>query len=88
MVNKNINAGVTSMVLGIVSCALSFVPVAGLVCGILAIAFYMKSARLTKLNPGGYGGQGMAIAGLVTGIIGLFFSVILNVIYLIVIMGI
>ena len=76
MVQTDNNKAITSMVLGIVSVVLSWVPVVGSVCGILGIVFYTKSNKLIKANPHRYGGHGMALAGLITGIAGLAFSLI------------
>ncbi len=61
---------ITSMVLGIISVPTSFIPFVGLVLGILAIYYYRQANMLMKTEPQKYGGKGMAIAGLVTGIIG------------------
>lgn len=63
---KNSNA-VVSLVLGIVSCVLSFCGVwpalVGLPCGIVAIIFAVKGRKIEAK-------KGMATAGLVLGIIG------------------
>ena len=66
--------GTASLVLGIVSVVLSWVPLLGIAAGILAIVFYTHQK---KIYP-----NGMATAGLVTGIVGLFFSVIYNLLWL------
>ena len=79
MEQLNKGKAVASMVLGIISIVTSFVPVIGLGLGVLAITFYKKANKLINENPKQYGGHGMAIAGLVTGIIG----IVLGVIYLI-----
>lgn len=76
MAEKNNSKAIASMVLGIISIPTSFIPLVGFVLGILAIIFYRKANKLIQENPTAYGGHGMAVAGLVTGIIGLFFSVI------------
>ncbi|HLC74728.1 MAG TPA: DUF4190 domain-containing protein [Candidatus Nanoarchaeia archaeon] len=64
------NKAIASMVLGIISLPTSFIPFVGLVLGILAVYYFKQADRLIKSNPK-VGGRGMAIAGLVTGIIGI-----------------
>ena len=59
---------VAAMVLGIVSLALFFIPIVGLICGL--IGFILGFSGLSKANRLGGKGKGMAIAGIVTGIIG------------------
>ncbi|GAB3999201.1 hypothetical protein GCM10029992_27310 [Glycomyces albus] len=59
--------GVASMVLGIVSVVLFCIPWVNLICGILAVTF--GAVTLKKVNEGSAGGKGMAITGLVLGII-------------------
>jgi hypothetical protein len=61
------------MVLGIVATVLFCIPIVGIVCGTLAIIFFAKfnTSYRGMLNSGEtLGGRGMAIAGLVTGIVG------------------
>lgn len=58
---------VASMVLGIVSVVLFCIPWVNLICGILAVTF--GAVTLKKVNAGLAGGKGMAITGLVLGII-------------------
>lgn len=70
---------IASLVLGIVGIALLFIPFAGIVLGILAVAFgYMGLKRAEATG----GGRGLAIAGLVLGIVavafGLLFVVVFN----------
>ena len=55
--------GVTSMVLGIISVV---IPIVGIVTGILAIHYAKKQKAIAP--------NGMATAGMVTGIVGLAFS--------------
>ncbi len=76
MAETNNGKSIASMVLGIVSIPTSFIPLIGLVLGILALIFYKKAKRLIRENPSRYGGNGMAIAGLVTGIIGIILSLL------------
>ena len=59
--------GTTGMVLGIVGAALSLVPVLGFILGLLATTF--GGIGLAKANRGEATNKGMAIAGLVLGII-------------------
>lgn len=58
---------VASMVLGIIAAALWCIPFVNFVCGILAAV--MGGIGLKKANTGEGGGRGMAITGLVLGII-------------------
>lgn len=59
--------GTTGMVLGIVGAALCLVPVVGFVLGLLATVF--GGVGLGKANRGEATNKGMAVAGLVLGII-------------------
>ena len=71
---------VASLVLGV----LSIVPgvyVGGLVMGILAIVFSRMAMTRIKAMPGSLNGQGLATAGLVTGIVGLSLSVFVILIF-------
>ena len=70
---------VAAMVCGIVSLALSCLPIAGLVLGILGTAF--GGIVLSKVGKGLAGGKGMAIAGLVCGIVGIVDGVIVTIWY-------
>jgi hypothetical protein len=77
MKNKSNGYGIASMVLGIMSILVSwivFAGVGGVICGILAIIFSVKQR---KSNP-----NGVATAGLVTGIIGLILSTLWTCLYL------
>lgn len=64
----NAPGAVTSLVCGIVGVAL---PCVGLILGIVAVQQSRKAREEIALNPGRYGGGGMATAGLVLGIIGI-----------------
>ena len=71
MAPKNNSFNITSMVLGIVSivascCINEYV---GIVCGVLAIVFYVLTKRNGTAN-------GMATAGLVCGIVGLVLGIV------------
>jgi len=71
---------IASLVLGV----LSIVPgvyVGGLVMGILAIVFSRVAMKRIKATPGSINGQGLATAGLVTGIVGLSLSVFVILIF-------
>jgi len=58
------------MVLGIVGTVLCCLPAVGLVCGTIAIVMFAKFNSAYHASGQTLGGRGMAIAGLVTGIIG------------------
>ena len=73
MVEKN-SFGIASLVLGIVSIVFCWVPILGLVAGILAIVFAVKQRKIAP--------NGITTGGLVTGIIGLAFSVIYNIFWI------
>lgn len=70
---------VASLVLGIVGLALLFIPFAGVLLGILAVAFGFMGLKRAEATGGG---RGLAIAGLVLGIVaaafGLLFVVVFN----------
>jgi len=67
---------IASLVLGILS-ILPGVYVGGLVMGILAIVFSRMAMARIKAQPSRINGQGLATAGLVTGIVGLSLSVLI-----------
>lgn len=71
---KNNEKGITSLILGIASIVFGWIPFLGIVSGILAIIFYSQQK---KIHPDDF-----AIAGFVTGIIGLVFSLIYNILWL------
>lgn len=58
------------MVLGIVGTVLCCLPLAGPICGTMAIIFYAKFNTAYRASGGALGGKGLAIAGLVCGIVG------------------
>lgn len=60
--------GIASLVLGISSVIFCWIPLVGMILGILGIIFYAQQRKGYK--------NGIATGGLVTGIIGLFFSVL------------
>jgi len=67
---------IASLVLGICSLVLFWIPWLGFLLGILAIIFGGVSTSQIRKDPG-LGGRGMAVAGLVCGIIGVAIWVIL-----------
>lgn len=67
---------VASMVCGILSLVLSWLPIGGLVLAILGTAF--GGLVLKKVGRGQAGGKGMAIAGLVCGIVGIVVGLIVT----------
>ncbi|THV24287.1 DUF4190 domain-containing protein [Glycomyces paridis] len=71
---------VASMVLGIIAVALFCVPFVNFVCGILAAV--MGGVAIKKVNAGQAGGKGMAITGLVLGIIELAWASLWIILYL------
>jgi len=79
MIRKASNGfGIASLVLGIISIIFCWVPLLGLICAILAIVFYIRQKWILQ--------TGVAIGGLVTGIIGLIFSIFYSLIWLLVLM--
>jgi hypothetical protein len=77
---------IASMVLGIVATVLCCLPAVGLVCGTIAIILFAKFNNSYKemLSSGQtLGGRGMAIAGLVTGIIGAAFGLLYTIYYIV-----
>lgn len=67
---------VTAMILGIVGLVFVWAPFIGFICSILGIIFGGVGISQTKKNPN-LSGRGMAIAGLVCGILGIVIWVIL-----------
>jgi hypothetical protein len=63
---------VTAMVLGI---AAVVVPFAELILALPAVAFAIAGLRRAKRLPGLYEGKGMAVAGLILGLVGLVMCV-------------
>lgn len=71
---------VAGMICGILSVLTSEVVVPGLVLGILGIIFSRKARKEIQKSNGSIGGEGMAIAGFVCGIVGLVLSVVVGLI--------
>lgn len=74
MENKSNGIAVASLITGIVSIVLCWVPIIGLVSGILGIIFYAKAKKAIDTGMMLPNAKGMATGGLITGIIGLVFS--------------
>ena len=79
---------VSSLVCGIISVVVCWVPIAGLVLGIIGILHHSKAKKNIQANPQSFEGGGMAIGGLVCGIVGTVLSAIYNIIYLIALVSI
>jgi hypothetical protein len=65
---------VAGMVLGILTLVGFWVPIGSVILGVIAVA--LSGAGMAQTGKPGYSGRGMAITGLVCGIIGLIPSVI------------
>jgi hypothetical protein len=72
---ENAPGALPGMVCGIVGAATTCVPFSGIVLGIIAIVFYVKANRRITESRGKLGGKGMATAGLICGIVAVFFGV-------------
>lgn len=73
MQNGAMGKGVASMVLGILSLVLCYVPVLGFI--LAAVGLPLGASAMRGL-PAGQSGRGMAVAGVVMGIIGLILGVL------------
>ena len=73
---KTSGMSVTAMILGIVGLVFIWAPFVGFICSLLGIIFGGVGMSQTRKNPN-LSGRGMAIAGLVCGIIGVVLWVIL-----------
>lgn len=73
---------IAGMVLGIVAAVLSCLPFVGPVCGTIAIVMYVKFNKAFQESGEQLGGKGMAVAGLVTGIIGAAFGLLWTIYYM------
>ncbi len=74
MEKKSNGMAVASLVTGICSIVLCWVPILGLVSGILGIVFFVKAKKAIEIDPSLTSTKGMATGGMITGIIGLVFS--------------
>lgn len=68
MQNNSVGKAIASMVLGILSLVLCYVPVLGLILALVGLPLGVSAMRGL---PAGQSGRGMAIAGVTMGIIGL-----------------
>jgi len=75
MVEKILGLAIASLVLGIVGFFISWIPLVGWVCPILAIVFGFVSLNKLKKNTE-LKGKGMAITGIILGFIGLVVPVL------------
>lgn len=78
MTKENNRRGIASLVLGIVSLMFCWIPFLGLASGIIGL---VCASRQKKISP-----NGIATGGLVTSIIGIVFSAIYNLIWIITIL--
>jgi hypothetical protein len=69
-VKTTASGSVSSLVYGISSIAFCWVPVAGLVLGLIAIRRYRQAEELETEQPDFYKAGGLAVAGFVCGILG------------------
>lgn len=77
---------ITAMVLGISGCCLVFLPYISLLSPLVAIAAIVTGAiGLSKAKRGEAGGKGMAMTGLILGIV--YFAIVILVVILVVTMG-
>ncbi|MEC0182992.1 DUF4190 domain-containing protein [Paenibacillus peoriae] len=76
---------VASMVLGILNLLLIFMPYVSVILGILAII--LSAISFKEIRRHGENGKGMAVAGLVCGIVGTVFGLIIFAIVIIVIVA-
>jgi hypothetical protein len=74
---------IPSMVCGIVGIVTCCLPVVPIVLGIIAIVLSVKVNRRIKESQGALGGKGMAVAGLVCGIIAIVFGLFYLLYYII-----
>jgi hypothetical protein len=79
----NAPGAVSSLVCGIISVVLCWLPLAGLILGIVAIVHSRKAKAGINSRPDAYEGGGMAVGGLVCGIVGTVTSSLYNIVWLI-----
>ena len=79
---SNAPGSVASLVCGILSIVLCFLPLVGLVLGIIAIQQAGKARRFVEYSPDEFVPGGVRVGGFVCGIIGTVFSGIYNAYYL------
>ena len=78
---------VSSLVCGIIAVVLCWVPVAGIILGAIAIKQSRSAKAAVQDSPDLYEGAGIAIGGLVCGIVGTAVSGLYNLIYLLILVG-
>lgn len=76
---------IASMVLGILNLLLVFMPYISVILGILAII--LSAISFKEIRRHGDTGKGMAVAGLVCGIVGTIFGIIILTVFIIVIVA-
>ena len=69
--NLNQTKAIVSLVLGIAGLVLCWVPIIGPVLSIVALVLGIQSKKSAEQQPSVYGGRGLALAGLIIGIVGL-----------------
>ncbi|MCP4847365.1 MAG: DUF4190 domain-containing protein [Verrucomicrobiaceae bacterium] len=79
----NAPGAVSSLVCGIISIVLCWVPIVGLVLGIIAIMGQSRAKKKIYADPENYEGGGLAIAGLVCGIVGTASSALYNIFWVV-----
>ncbi|MBD3286074.1 DUF4190 domain-containing protein [candidate division WOR-3 bacterium] len=76
---ENAPGAVPSLVLGIISMVFTFTSIISIVLGIIAIVLGVKAKKNIKTEPTRYEGDGLAIAGIVLGAIGIAGAVIFTI---------
>ncbi|MFH1505567.1 MAG: DUF4190 domain-containing protein [archaeon] len=76
MAEKNKTFSIVALVCGI----LFWIPVVGFVLAILGIIFGVLALNRIKSQPAKYDGRGMALAGLILGIVGLILLIVATII--------
>lgn len=77
--NENNNPALVSMILGIISVVLCWVPLIGLALGIIAIVLAIKGFNVAKTSNKG---RGFAIAGVSCGAVGIVLSIIYTIMWI------
>ncbi len=78
----NAPGAVSSLVCGIIAVVLCWIPVAGIILGVIAIKQSRNAKAALQCSPDLYEGAGIAIGGFVCGIVGTAVSGVYNLIYL------
>ena len=74
MLKENPPGAIASMVCGIISIVLCWIPFVGLTCGIVAVVLASRAKRIVLADQEKYLPGGMRVAGLVCGIVGTVLS--------------